>query len=146
MSGSRSSVARTVSGVTVWSMCSASSTSGCIQTGVAPDMISPPIALLCELRGIAILSPGLSAAIIMHWLPLVEPLIRKNDCSAPKHAAASSCASTSASSGCSRSSRPRICVRSIASTLSPTKSRNARSIPMPCLWPGVWNGMTPAST
>ncbi len=112
-------------------MCSASSTSGCIHTGNPPRMIRPPIALLCELRGIAIFSPGLSAVIIMHWLPLVEPLIRKYDCSAPKHSAASSCASTSASSGCSRSSRPRICVRSIASTLSPTKSRNARSIPMP---------------
>ena len=42
-------------------------------------MIKPPIALLCELRGSAILSPGLSAVIIMIWLPLVEPLIRKNE-------------------------------------------------------------------
>jgi hypothetical protein len=76
-SGSRANVSRTVCGVTVWSMCSASSTSGCIHTGVAPDMIKPPIALLWQLRGSASLSPGLSAAIIMHWLPLVEPLIRK---------------------------------------------------------------------
>ncbi len=38
---------------------------------------------LCELRGTAILSPGLSAVIIMHWLPLVDPLTKKNVLSAP---------------------------------------------------------------
>ncbi len=109
-------------------------------------MMSALVVDLWLLRGKMTVSPGRSVVMSIAWLPAVEPLTRKCVVSAPQACAASVCASRIGPVGAFRSSRLPTWVRSIASTLSPTKSRMRLCMPMPCLWPGVWNGMVPLVT